>query len=187
MAVVIAIYDGFTLRLADGRMYIAQACGREREDRRWEGWLEFVPTDGSLILRSQRETTQRNRADLEYWASGLTAVYLQGALERTLTPPVSVAAAPPDIPAVYDEPAPTSPVVPTIPADKAALDPFAVYVQDGEEVLALALASLSPAELKAIILAFDLGTASPDLDFDTMSVAELVGWIVGAVRGRLYR
>ena len=35
-------------------------------------------------LRSFRETTQPNLTDLRYWATGLTPVYLEGALERIL-------------------------------------------------------------------------------------------------------
>ena len=44
--------------------------------------IEFVPVHGGTPLRSSRETTQPNKADAEYWASGLTMVYLEGALER---------------------------------------------------------------------------------------------------------
>src|SRR5262245_58882209 len=86
MARVVSIYQRSPLALPDGRIFTAQACGREREGGLWEGWLEFVPHDGSAVLRSQRETTQPNLVDLEYWATGLTPIYLQGALERTLTP-----------------------------------------------------------------------------------------------------
>ncbi len=70
----------------DGRVYTAQACGRERDGGTWEGWLEFGPADGSDAVRSGRETTQPNLVDLEYWATGLTPVYLEGALQRALTP-----------------------------------------------------------------------------------------------------
>jgi hypothetical protein len=67
-----------------GAMYFAQAVGSEREDGLWEGWLEFIGANesASSICSSGRETTQPNRADLEYWAQGLTRVYLQGALAR---------------------------------------------------------------------------------------------------------
>jgi hypothetical protein len=34
-----------------------------------------------------RLATQPNLTDLEYWATGSTAVYLEGALERTLAGP----------------------------------------------------------------------------------------------------
>ena len=63
------------LATADGRRYTAQAYGREREDGTWEGWLEFVPDDGSATIVTSRETTQPKRSDLEYWATGLTPVY----------------------------------------------------------------------------------------------------------------
>jgi len=67
----------------DGARYFAQATGRQREDGLWEGWLEFIGVnDGVGSICSDRETTQPNRADLEYWAQGLTRVYLQGALAR---------------------------------------------------------------------------------------------------------
>ena len=71
------------LRTDDGTPYEARACGRERDDGLWEGWIEFVPKDGkSEPLRTGRETTQPNEADIRYWASGLTGTYLEGALDR---------------------------------------------------------------------------------------------------------
>jgi hypothetical protein len=70
------------LRTTDGRVYVVHAWGRERTGGTWEGWLEFVPDDGAEALRSARETTQPKLVDLEYWATGLTPVYLEGALER---------------------------------------------------------------------------------------------------------
>jgi hypothetical protein len=72
-----------------GKKYLARAIGRERkEDNLWEGSLEFLPLDGEgegqgETLRSGRETTQPNRKAVEYWAQGLTRVYLMGALDRT--------------------------------------------------------------------------------------------------------
>ena len=68
-----------------GEAYSARACGRQREDHLWEGWIEFEGPGGD-VLRSGRETTQPNLTDLEYWAQGLTPVYLQGALRRALEP-----------------------------------------------------------------------------------------------------
>src|SRR5688500_10799914 len=75
-----------TLATPDGRTYRARACGRDRADGKWDGWLEFVPDDGTPIVRTNRETSQPNLVDLEYWATGVSAVYLQGALERALVP-----------------------------------------------------------------------------------------------------
>jgi hypothetical protein len=189
MARVVAVFDP-PLRLTDGRGYTAQACGRQRDDGRWEGWLEFVPDDGSVVLRSQRETTQRNLADLEYWAGGLTPVYLEGALDRSLTSAPAVDDQP-QVPAVYDEPAPRSPVVapitlgetnPVVAETKATLDPFSVYAE-GEDELARQLATLSPKELRAIVVVYNLAYSVTDLD--ALTVPELIAWIIGAVRKRL--
>ena len=71
----------------DGRSYIAMACGRERDNGQWEAWLEFENVESGEVLRSQRETTQPNQKDAVYWATGLTPVYLEGALDRILHPP----------------------------------------------------------------------------------------------------
>jgi hypothetical protein len=66
-----------------GSKYFARAVGREREDGLWEGCLEFLPLETTHeTVSSGRETTQPNRKTLEYWAQGLTRVYLMGALER---------------------------------------------------------------------------------------------------------
>jgi hypothetical protein len=74
----------------EGKEYIVQACGKPQRHM-WEGWVEFVPVDGSQTLVSPCETTQPNLTDLEYWATGLLPIYLEGAFERaldhTLTPP----------------------------------------------------------------------------------------------------
>ena len=83
MSVLLAKFDE-AISDADGALHLAQAVGRQREeDGLWEGWLEFIPvkrTDKRLC--SERETTQPNRPDLDYWAQGLSRVYLQGALGR---------------------------------------------------------------------------------------------------------
>jgi hypothetical protein len=68
----------------DGSKYYAQACGGPMSDGVWEGWIEFVPVDGGTPFRSPRETTQPNRRDAVYWATGLAPVYLAGALSRAL-------------------------------------------------------------------------------------------------------
>jgi len=189
MAHVVAVFDP-PLKLTNGLVYTAQACGRQRDDGSWEGWLEFVPDDTSVVLRSQRETTQRTLADLEYWASGLTPVYLQGALDRTLTPATVLVDAP-EIPAVYDEPAPRRSVgaaitsadtEPVLAETQPVLDPFSVYAH-GEEELARQLATLSRHHLRAIVLIYNLESSLVDLD--TVTVPELIAWIVGAVRERL--
>ena len=73
----------------DGQIYHARVCGRliePVEDGRWEGWLEFEPEGAgrAAAVRTPRETVQPKRSDLEYWGTGLTPVYLEGALARAL-------------------------------------------------------------------------------------------------------
>lgn len=183
MAYVVAVYTNAPLTMPDGRVYVAQACGRERDDGIWEGWLEFVPNDGSVVLRSQRETTQPNQTALEYWASGLTPIYLKGALERTLAPPLRVVE-PPVVPAVYDEPAPTQ--APTTVGAREAepvLDPFSVYSK-GEDLLRRQLGALSRRHLIAIVVAYELADESR-VDLESLTAAELIEVIADGVRWRL--
>jgi hypothetical protein len=66
----------------EGLLYIARSWGRLADDGLWEGWIEFTPVTGGEVLVTSRETEQPNLADLEYWASGLTVTYLEGALAR---------------------------------------------------------------------------------------------------------
>ena len=35
------------------------------------------------MRRTERDTVQATRAGVEYWASGVTSIYLQGALNRS--------------------------------------------------------------------------------------------------------
>ena len=56
------------------------------DDGLWEGWLEFVLAGDEETVRTARETEQAERDDLDYWAQGLSATYLEGALERALRP-----------------------------------------------------------------------------------------------------
>jgi hypothetical protein len=65
-----------------GINYVVRVLGRERIDGRWEGFLEFVAVGAAIVLRTGTETTQSNREDLAYWASGLNTAYLQGAFAR---------------------------------------------------------------------------------------------------------
>lgn len=67
----------------DGVVYTVLVYGEPRAGGTWEGWLEFHP-QGAIgrSLRTGRETTQPNRADLAYWASGLEPIYLDGAFAR---------------------------------------------------------------------------------------------------------
>jgi hypothetical protein len=66
----------------DGTEYVVRAWGGPRSDGVWVGWLEFAAVGQRRVRRTGQETTQRRRADLEYWATGLEPVYLQGAFAR---------------------------------------------------------------------------------------------------------
>lgn len=73
------------VRDADGHLYRARAMGRARDDGTWIGWLEFSPRgSGGVVRRTRRETTQPSQRALTYWARGIEAVYLEGALERAI-------------------------------------------------------------------------------------------------------
>jgi hypothetical protein len=71
-----------TVEDEEGRSHVAVVVGEQREDGRWIGRIRFTPTDGSDPVETDRETTQPNRDDLAYWATGLTYFYLEGALAR---------------------------------------------------------------------------------------------------------
>jgi len=161
--------------------YVARVCGRPAPDSGWEGWIEFVPDDGSRVLRSQRETRQSDRDALLYWATGLTQIYLEGSLARTLAPvhpPRPVVLAEP----AYDGPAPDPWAAPT-PAVQAVLDPFSVYLK-GEDLLRQELNALSEWHLRNIIRAYALLDAeSPEIQL--LSRPELAERIVAGVRTAL--
>ena len=88
MSEVLVEFDT-VLTAQDGSRWVPRACGGVADDGLWEGWMEFLPMDDEQeAARSQRETEQPNRADLMYWAQGLTVVYLEGSLERALRAPL---------------------------------------------------------------------------------------------------
>ncbi len=162
----------------DGEVYVARVCGGEMDDGRWQGWLEFEPADGSETLRSPRETTQPDRTDLAYWATGLTPVYLEGALERTLRPgPVIPPVAAPATPA-FDGPLPTDSG--TGARTEAVLNPYSVY-RKGEAVLRRQLEALAGWHLVNIVRAYEL-SAEPIDSLNLMTEADLIELIVAAVR-----
>jgi hypothetical protein len=66
-----------------GNVYEVLIYGEPRLDGTWEGWLEFIPLNlGLSSLRTERETTQPDLSALEYWATGLEPMYLDGAFKR---------------------------------------------------------------------------------------------------------
>ena len=71
---------------AEGRWYRPRAYGDPQPDGRWQGWLIFFPLMGDgAIAPPHPETTQSTWTALTTWAEGLTLVYVEGALERSLT------------------------------------------------------------------------------------------------------
>jgi hypothetical protein len=175
-----------------GHAYVARICGRQAEDGRWEGWIEFVPGDGRPVLRTQRETKQPKHSDLTYWATGVSATYLEGALQRALHPepyhvPTSRGA---ELPS-YDGPATSLPSSAAAtatgatrqpPYPHAVLDPFAVYAQ-GEAVLRQQLGALGTDHLRTIVREHAL-VGEHEVDLHEMQHATLVDLIVAAVRKR---
>ena len=65
-----------------GVKYHASVFGSERKDGTWSGWLQFRDAKTGETTRTGQETSQPSRGALEYWASGVEDVYLEGALQR---------------------------------------------------------------------------------------------------------
>ena len=181
MAEVFVTYND-PIAAADGTIFRARACGREMDDGRWEGWIEFESIDGTEILRSGRETTQPNRGDTEYWATGLTPVYLEGALTRAREPHVPSASRPVERPA-FDGPRRDGRLPPldeAEPLPESVLNPFSVY-RKGEGVLRNQLSALAAWHLVNIVQAYDLSDQStPTLE--RLPAPHLVDLIVAEVR-----
>jgi len=164
-----------TVRGLDGRDYSAQACGGVADDGLWEAWIEFASTAGSP-MRTPRETEQPNRAALLYWAEGLSAAYLEGALRRA----VDAATAQPvnptmTEPSLFAGPARVGGLPPV--RQHSVLDPFATYAQ-GEGILRQQLAALSRDHLLTLIDAYQLDIANGDYP----SKDDLIERIVRAVK-----
>jgi hypothetical protein len=176
------IFATFSAHIAssDGVFYTARACGGEATDGLWHGWVEFMPVDGGAPIRSPRETTQPNRVDTEYWATGLTPVYLQGALQRALSGPPPIRAMRSERSA-FESPLPDVRHA-VVGSREAALDPFSVY-EKGELLLRKQLGALSPWHLVNIALAYDL-TDEPLDSLNQRSASFLTELIVRTVRDR---
>jgi hypothetical protein len=87
-AVVAEVLVTFTepTKSATGDLYYGRAIAKAVKDGTWEGWVEFVLAGADEVVTTARETSQPNRELMRYWAQGLSAVYLEGALERALHP-----------------------------------------------------------------------------------------------------
>lgn len=169
----------------DGIVYRAQATGAAMSDGLWEGWIEFIPmAGGTRVLRTPRETTQPNRRDAVYWATGITGIYLEGALKRASTPLIQHVSAPPE--PMFDEPAPHVVRVEHAPSGNAVLDPFEVYEHGGEGMLRGKLAALESYHLVSIIAAYGLSD-EPVSVIEVEAQASLIERIVAAVRASFRR
>jgi len=178
MAEVLVEFDA-VFRSPDGQRYAPKACARVAEDGLWEGWLEFSDLDTGEVIRSGRETTQPSRADTMYWATGLTRVYLEGALARALVPVRRAESAHVDIEPAFDRPAPPFAPIEVV-GPRAVLDPFEVYAQ-GERVLRQELSALDLDHLHAIVRAYALGGGVAGY---SPVPAVVVEYIVAEIRSR---
>jgi hypothetical protein len=179
MSEVLMEYDPIVSE-TDGSRWKPRACGRRGEGHMWDGWIEFVPVDkASSPVRSRRESTQPSRESLVYWATGLTPIYLKGALERArferAPQPPRRRAAP-----LFDGPAPQPDPVrsPIVPNQHAILDPFDVYAQ-GEDILIRQLDALDTARLRDIVRAYELLKAE---DAEKATRLDLATAIITAAR-----
>ncbi len=191
MSEILVKYDE-PIATPNGTKYFAQTVGSEMQGGQWEGWVEFFPMNevGSAV-ESARETTQPNRANLELWAQGLTAVYLQGALDRA----ISVAAGPHESVATVGESGTfTKPArrrfTTSAPATGAEhhpiLDPFEVYAQ-GEQVLRGELNALSRDHLETIASAFSVIDSPRSSGIKSVPTADLIEAIVVKARDNPFR
>jgi len=179
MAEVLVEFDA-AFRGPDGQRYAPRACTRVADDGRWEGWLEFSDLDTGEVIRSGRETTQPSRADTMYWATGLTRVYLEGALARALSPTRRADPGRVEVEPAFDRPAPPFAPIDGSAGPRAVLDPFEVYAQ-GERVLRQELSALDLDHLHAIVRAYGLDGG---VGGDSRVATVVVEYIVAEVRAR---
>jgi len=177
MTEVLVEYDTI-LESAEGR-WAPRACTRVADDGLWEGWIEFLPIGGGAQapIRSGRETEQPNRDGVLYWASGLTQVYLEGALARARAKPVTVVerqSAPP----MFDGPRDSVQRITVSDSRRSVLDPFQVY-QQGEDILVGQLGALDAARLRDIAVSYGFVSST---DAQGANAAELTRIIVSGVR-----
>jgi hypothetical protein len=158
-----------------GRTYWPRVVGAESDNGLWRARIEFVSSDGAVVT-SGRETTQPNRQDTVYWATGLTPVYLEGALDRALNSHAG------DVPEhVMAEPISASPVAHV----DSIFNPFSAY-RKGELMLRRQLQALSSWHLINIITAHGLSEQDP-ADLQAAAPEVLIELIVLQVQERLAR
>ena len=163
--------------------YQARAVGRHAEDGMWEGWVEFVPLDGSdEVLVTGVESRQPEKEHLTYWATGLTPVFLDGALHRARNP-ITVRVKPVEVP-YSSAPAVKDVTVTRVmtPGPEPVLDPFDIGSRNIDQ-LRQELNALNRPRLLNIITAYELNPAGKDIAW--MTDAQLAHFIVVAVEAQL--
>lgn len=163
--------------------YHARAVGRPADDGMWEGWIEFTAVDGtSEVHVTGIESRQPEREHLQYWATGLTPIFLEGALHRARRP-VNVRVRPVEVPN-STAPKPRDQVVTRVmpPGPEPVLDPFDIGGRS-LDILRQELGALNRPRLVNIIAAFDLNASGEDLAW--MSDRQLIQFIVTAVEAQI--
>ena len=183
MAETLLVYQT-PIAAPDGTLYEARAVGDDMPGGGWQGWLEFVPLAGGPPVNTSRETTQPNQMDTEYWATGLTPVYLEGALKRALTPPPMVPTVPPQ-PSVFRSPAPSTAARAVTVSPSSVLNPFSVY-EKGEGLLRSQLTALSAWHLVNIVIEYELSD-EPVERLNRLAAPTLVELIVQSTRDAVVR
>jgi hypothetical protein len=178
------VFTAFDTPIADEfGTFRAQAVGRRADDGMWDGWIEFIPLDGSSdVLTTQIESRQPEREHLAYWASGLTPVFLEGALHRARRP-VSVRVRTVELPATHAPTPRDTTITRTMPpGPEPVLDPFDIGARNLDQ-LRQELHALNRPRLLNIITAFDLNPTGEDLHW--MTDHQLSHFIVVAVEAQL--
>ncbi len=171
MSSLIHTFSG-TVEGPAGRKFNVGVHGHERRNGTWAGWLTFWPAAGEgPVLSTGRETTQPNRDDLEYWATGLDATYYEGALQRALDAIEGV-----DREHFTAQPRERE-------RAHAVLNPFAVYLQ-APHLLDDELDALHPDHLRTIIRAYDLTDSSQE-SLEELDRVALKAIIQATVKDRL--
>jgi len=166
-----------------GDLYWPRAFGRVADDGLWEGWIEFTRAGDDQVVCTARETEQPNRADLIYWAQGLSDTYLEGALSRALRPtPVLAKADTPQFASSAPRSAPRRPSAAPM-VGRVVLDPFLTYTE-GEKLLRNQLRALSHDHLQNIVEAYQFVDAEEPDWARTAPNEALVERIVDRVRQR---
>ena len=162
--------------------YHARVVGRMANDGMWEGWFEFVPLAGRRpdALVSAVESRQPEHEHLEYWASGLSVVYAEGALQRARRP-TTVRTHLIETPA-SDAPAPRIRPTPRAVGTESILDPFEVG-SHSLDILAQELHALGRARLINMIAVYEMNPRGNDLR--QLTDAQLIALIVASVEAAL--